>query len=112
MGSFFGSAEQKKIIEQAKKLGPEKIMRVQNEWPKIIAEVKVHMGEGTDPKDPAVQELAKRWMEMVSQFTGGDPKIQQGLVGMYKNNGDQLKERFGGKVPDWKAIEYIMKALG
>lgn len=107
----FGSDEQKKIMEQANKLGPEKIKMVQDEWPKIISEAKDYMKKGTDPKDPAVQELAKRWMGMVNQFTGGDSKIQQGLMGMYKNNGDKLKERFGNKVPDWEVIEYILKAL-
>jgi hypothetical protein len=109
--NFFGNEEQKKIIEQAKKLGPEKIMAVQQEWPKLIAEAKLHMEKGTDPKSPEVQALAKRWMELVGQFTGGDQKVQQGLSNMYKEKGGELKQKFGGKVPDWEAIEYIMKAL-
>ncbi len=108
---FFGGEEQRKIAEQAKKLGPDKIRLIQGEWPKLIAEAKSYMADGKDPKYPQVQELARRWMQLVGEFTGGDAKVQAGLTRMYKESGDKLKQQFGSKVPDWDVIEYIMKAL-
>lgn len=107
----FGDSERNKILEQAKELGPEKIMAVQEEWPKLIARAKAYKESGKDPKDLEVQELAKRWIELVDSFTGGDKGVHDGLTKMYTESGGALKSRFGSKIPDLDVIEYILKAL-
>ena len=42
------------------------------------------MDKGTDPASETVQALARRWMGLVREFTGGDPGIEKGLRTMYE----------------------------
>src|SRR5262249_12116037 len=55
-------------------VGEERIKQVEQEWPKLISEVKAHMEKGTDVSAPEVLALARRWMGLVSEVTGGDPR--------------------------------------
>ena len=43
-------------------------------WEALIAEAKALMAKG-DPASPEAMDLARRWMALVGQFTGGDPKL-------------------------------------
>jgi DNA-binding transcriptional MerR regulator len=43
-------------------------------WDALLTEAKALMAKG-DPGSPAAMDLARRWMAMVGQFTGGDPKL-------------------------------------
>jgi DNA-binding transcriptional MerR regulator len=43
-------------------------------WDALMAEAKALMAKG-DTASPAAMDLARRWMALVGQFTGGDPKI-------------------------------------
>jgi hypothetical protein len=42
------------------------------------------MDQGTDPADERVQALARRWKELVEEFTGGDPGITQSVGRMWQ----------------------------
>lgn len=64
--------------------GADRIKAVEAKWPKLIAEMRGHLESGTDPKDPAVQALGRRWMALVNEFTGGDPAIASSLKKMYQ----------------------------
>ena len=37
-----------------------------------------------DPTDERVQKLARRWMELVEEFTGGDPGIRRSLGNVWQ----------------------------
>ena len=39
---------------------------------------------GTDPADERVQELARRWMELLQEMTGGDADIRRSLSDMWE----------------------------
>ena len=65
-------------------LGAEHIKEVEAEWPRLIAEMQAAMDQGTDPADERVQQLARRWQELVQEFTGGDPGIGQSLNRLWK----------------------------
>src|SRR5262245_16870411 len=69
--------------------------------------VTAEMEAGTDPADPKAQELAKRWLALVTLCTGGDPGIFNSLRSMYENEDNVMGM-------DTKAIrlkmEYILKA--
>ena len=49
-----------------------------------MEKVRAEMERGTDPSDERVQRLAKRWMELVEMFTGGDPGISQSLNNLWQ----------------------------
>ena len=65
------------------------------------------MEAGTDPADPKAQELAKRWLALVTMCTGGDPAIYNSMRTMYEKEDNVMGM-------DTKAIrqkmEYILKA--
>lgn len=88
-------------------LGDDKLREVQEEWPRLIASVREEMQRGTDPKDPKVQALAKRWMELVQAFTGGDPSIAQSLKNLYRGE-PQFAAQQG---LDAGLSEYVQNAL-
>jgi hypothetical protein len=68
------------------------------------------MDKGTDPADERVQQLARRWMGLVQEFTGGNPGIAESVKTMYK-------EETTMQVPGMdmsamrQAMEYIGKAM-
>lgn len=43
-------------------------------WDGLMTEAKALMAKG-DPGSPAAMDLARRWMALVGQFTGGDSKL-------------------------------------
>jgi DNA-binding transcriptional MerR regulator len=47
---------------------------ISRQWNGLFDEARALMAAG-DPGSPAALDLARRWMAMVGQFTGGDPQI-------------------------------------
>jgi DNA-binding transcriptional MerR regulator len=82
--------EQLEYLKQRREqVGEERIREVEAEWPRLMAEVRAEMEKGTDPSDPHVQALARRWMGLVQEFTGGDPGIAQTVGRMYEREEPQ-----------------------
>lgn len=94
------------LKKRGDELGSSKIREVEAEWPQLIASVRAEMEKGTDPKDPRVQALVKRWNELILLFTGGDPGITQSLKNFYKGEPEfAAKQSLDGAV-----FEYVRKA--
>ena len=88
-------------------LGEERIKEANAAWPPLFAAVRAEMDAGTDPTDPKVQSLARKWYGLLDEFTGGDPGLFNSTRNMYANE-DQIREM------DVKAMRpmfaYIQKA--
>jgi DNA-binding transcriptional MerR regulator len=56
-----------------------------DEWQQLVATVGDKMAAGIPPGDPAVQELAAKWMATFSQHAGHNPDIMQRLDNMWAN---------------------------
>lgn len=97
----------RQLEERRKTLGEERIRQVEQEWPRLIAEVRAEMDKGTDPASETVQQLARRWMGLVREFTGGDPGIQQSLNRMYRDE-PAVQQRTG---IDPALSAYVQQAL-
>jgi DNA-binding transcriptional MerR regulator len=82
------------VQERGRRLGPAAIKAVETEWPVLIASVRAAMEKGTDPADPRVQQLARRWRELVEQFTGGNPGIEKAVAQRYRDD-PELRARTG-----------------
>jgi DNA-binding transcriptional MerR regulator len=67
------------LKQRGEQLGAAHVQEVESEWPRLMAEVQAAMEQGTDPADERVQQLARRWQELVQEFTGGDPGITKSL---------------------------------
>jgi MerR family transcriptional regulator, thiopeptide resistance regulator len=77
--------EQLEYLERRRReVGEERIRRAEAEWAELIERVRAEMEAGTDPSSERVQTLAGRWMELVNEFTGGDPGIERSLSNMYR----------------------------
>lgn len=79
MEKYYTPEQLEMLKQRREELGEEHIKAVEAEWPDLIAKVRAEYEAGTDPADPKVQALANRWMELVQEFTGGDPGITRSV---------------------------------
>ncbi|QDQ27150.1 MerR family transcriptional regulator [Chitinimonas arctica] len=68
---YFTPQEQRELRDRY----DEDARQAEQEWPALVARARQLMNVGVTPDDPAVQVLAKRWMEMLQQFIGGNPAL-------------------------------------
>ena len=84
LDKYYTPEQMEQIKERGRQVGQERIREVEAEWPKLHAEVQAELEKGSDPASEPVQALARRWMALVHEFTGGDPGIEQSLRKMYE----------------------------
>ena len=53
-------------------------------WEQLKSDAMAAMAKG-DPTTPEAIDVARRWSDLVSQFTGGDPEIAKSLEGVWKD---------------------------
>jgi DNA-binding transcriptional MerR regulator len=109
MNEKYYTPEQMEVLKKrGEMLGQEHIRQVEAEWPELMARVQAEMDKGTDPADERVQALARRWKELIAEFTGGDPGIAKSLGRMYQEE----PRVHGMDTGPMRAMgEYIGKAL-
>ncbi len=95
------------LAERKEQLGATHIAEVEAEWPRLIAAVRSAMERGVDPASPEVQPLARRWQELVHEFTGGDPQIANSVRRMYAGE-PSVRQRTG---LDEGIMEYVGRAM-
>lgn len=88
-------------------LGEERTHQAEAEWPELIEQVRTEMKAGTDPASDRVQLLARRWIELVQEFTGGNPGIEHSVGKMW-----QQEETIHGTEtrPMREMMEYVSRA--
>jgi MerR family transcriptional regulator, thiopeptide resistance regulator len=104
---YYTPEQLQQLEERKKMLGEEHIREVEQEWPRLIAQVREEMAKGTDPASETMQRLSKRWMELVQEFTGGDPGITQSLKNLYQ--GESSVQQRNGLDPG--IFAYVQQAL-
>jgi len=103
----FTPEEMREIKARGKQLGEAHIREVEAEWPRLIAQVRAEMEKGTDPTSETVRALANRWGELVREFTGGNPSIEQKLRAKFATEPD-LRQQTG---IDPALVEYVATAM-
>jgi len=81
---YYTPEQLEQLAERRHQVGEERIREVEAEWPELIARVRAEMDRGTDPASETVQALARRWMALVAEFTGGDPGIERSVSNLYR----------------------------
>jgi DNA-binding transcriptional MerR regulator len=97
------------LKERAEMFGEEHIRAVEAEWPQLIEKVRIEMEKGTDPADERVQALARRWEELVNEFTGGNPEIERAVSKLYEENPPELAQVVDPRMRDY--MDYVTRAL-
>jgi MerR family transcriptional regulator, thiopeptide resistance regulator len=100
--------EQLETLKQRQELlGEEQIKQVQADWQDLFEQARAEMAKGTDPTSEPVKALARRSLELIQAFTGGDPGIEQSLNRMYQQEQPEVVSR--GSV-DAAVMQYLGKA--
>ncbi len=109
MSEQYYTAEQLEQLEARRNdLGEDGMLKAQQDWAELIAELDAERLAGTDVTDPRVQALASRWQSLIEAFTGGDPGIASSLKRMYAEEGPEKASR-GAMNPE--LMEYAGRAM-
>ena len=81
---YYTPEQREQLENRRQEIGEGRIREVQAEWPELMEKVGAEMEAGTDPTEERVQELARRWMGLVREFTGGDAGIHRSLGNMWE----------------------------
>jgi DNA-binding transcriptional MerR regulator len=84
IGKYYTPEQMEQLKQRGEMLGADHIRQAEAEWPELMAKVQAEMDKGTDPADERVQALARRWKELVEEFTGGDPGITKSVGRMWQ----------------------------
>ena len=104
---YYTKEQLETLKQRAAVLGDAHVREVEAEWPRLIADVRKEIARGTDPKDPRMQMLARRWTELVNEFTAGDPGITQSLKNLYQNEAGVASQQS----LDATVFDYVRRAL-
>ena len=107
---YFTEEQLAALERRRERLGDDAITAVQDEWPRLIAEVRERMDAGADPQDSDVRALAARWMELLEAFHGGEPGLRESLYRMGAEEGTQLRATYGDAYPTPEMMEYVAQA--
>jgi len=110
--SHFTPDQLEYLKQRKEQLGEERIRAVENEWPDLIARAKKAMESGVDPSSAEVQSIARRWRELVQEFTGGHAGVAKSLGAMYEKNLDAPSGHMGIDRALSEFVGRAMKALG
>ena len=108
MEKYYTPEQLAELEKRRNELGEEGMAKGQQDWADLIAEVEAERAKGTDPTDPKVQDLARRWSALIEAFTGGDPGIRQSLQKMYETEGPEQASR--GAV-NAEMMAYMQRAI-
>jgi DNA-binding transcriptional MerR regulator len=112
MAEKYFTPEQLQVIKEGReRVGHEHLEKMQETWAELIALIRTEMEKGTDPADAKMQELTKRWRELLNQSTCGDPAIEQSMKRLWEEQGDELAARFGAQYDSRPIWGYIQKAM-
>lgn len=103
---YYTPEQMEYLKKRGEELGEEKIKEAEAEWPQLIASVQEEMAKGTDPASEKVQALARRWQELILEFTGGDAGIENSLRNLYSQE-PQVGQQMGMHS---SLMEYVARA--
>ena len=106
--NYYSPEALEKLAETRRTTPSEAIEAGQRAWAELIAEVEDAVAKHEDPSSAHAAELARRWHDLIGQFTQGDPNVAQGLNKLYADRTHWPKD-FKRPFSD-AAAEFIKRA--
>jgi MerR family transcriptional regulator, thiopeptide resistance regulator len=105
---YYTPEQLQQLENRRDELGEEGIRQGERHWAELIEAVKAEQAAGTQPVEPPMLELARRWRALIQQFTGGDEGIKRSLAAIYREQGPKAASQ--GTV-DPELMQYVGQAL-
>ena len=109
--NYYTAEQMESLKKRAEEVGEERMRQAPTDWAELIAEVRAEMEQGTDPTTPHVLSLARRWLALINEFTGGDPGISRSLGRLWQEQGDNIVAQHGAEYDSRGVYDYIGKAI-
>ena len=109
LASYYSKEQLEQLKARRETVGEERIRQAEGEWRDLFERVQTAMDQKVDPIGEPVKKLARKWLALIQEFSGGDPGVTQSLTKMHRENPDMLN-RFGMNV-DPAVFGYIGKAI-
>ncbi|MGP3910881.1 MerR family transcriptional regulator [Nonomuraea sp. 10N515B] len=94
--------------ERHRELGQDGFAQRLQELTGLATEAEAHAGRGTDPADPAVQDLARRWTAAVAGLAGGDRSVMSAIYGRIDARGPEAATKGILSAAAW---DYLRRAF-
>jgi hypothetical protein len=111
MEKYFTPEQLQLIHEARQQVGLAWAQQKQEEWAEVIALLRTEMEKGTDLTQSRVQALAKRFMDLLNECTGGDRGIQQSMKRLWEEQGDVLAAQHGSQYDSRPVWAYLNEAI-
>jgi DNA-binding transcriptional MerR regulator len=108
LNKYYTEEQLEQLRQRREEFGEDRIRQAEQEWTALIADVCAAKDDGEDPSSERVQALARRWWDLIQQFTGGDPGIGQSLNRIYQEEGPETASH-GALDPG--LFDYMGKAM-
>lgn len=105
---YYTPEQMEELKARRETVGDDRIRQSEGEWQELMAQVRAEMDNGTDPADERVQQLARRWMGLVQEFTAGNPGLETSAGRMWQEEQNIHGIDTGGMR---EMMGYIQKAL-
>jgi DNA-binding transcriptional MerR regulator len=106
--SYFTPEQLDRLKARHAEAGDDGFARWQQRWSELAAEVAAHIEAGRDPAEPAVQETARRWSELMEHMTSGDRSILSAMYAALDGKGPEAATRGVVSAEVW---EYVKRAF-
>jgi len=106
--SYFTPDQLARLKERHREVGGDAFGEWRRRWAELNAEAVLQGEQDLDPAEPEVQDLARRWTELMDDMTGGDRRI---LSSMYAKLDGQGAEAATLGIVSGTAWTYVKRAL-
>ena len=108
---YYSSEANAAIRARQENWTPDMLAKSQQDWANLFRDVEGSLSE--DPASERAQELGRRWKALVSQFTGGNPEVTQGLNKLHADraNWPESARRQMAPFGDQRVWEFMSRVL-
>ena len=106
----FTDEQRRALSERAEALGPDRIRDAEQQWTRLIADVRREIDAGTPPGDARVVGLAREWRSLLDEFTNGRSDIAHSAGRMMRAD-PTARRRMAAMGLTAQVMDYVAQAM-